>query len=195
MFSDTIASNGAVCSTPHAFAHTSISTGGSTLLSLVNLIQLAVLARESASGSLGNHVRLGIASAKCTACSPVPQPISSTKRSEGRTRFRTARIGAEFRETVGENMRWSAPTPRCSSATGGRLSLSSVMVPTKSCWHDSGLSHGGPLVTELSTVRSRPNKVTIVSSGAQQSHPRYVAQDDVPRHRSIQFTNKHDFRC
>jgi len=29
--------------------------------------------------------------------------------------------------TAGENKRWSALTPRCSSATGGRLSLSSVM--------------------------------------------------------------------
>src|SRR3954462_1665148 len=77
MLSDTMASNGAVCSTPHAFAHTSISSGGSTLLSPANLIQPAVLARESASGSLGNHVRLGIAPAKCTACSPVPQPISA----------------------------------------------------------------------------------------------------------------------
>src|SRR5947209_16542096 len=70
MLSDTMASNGAVCSTPHAFAHTSISSGGSTLLSPANLIQLAVLARESVSGSLGSHVRLGIAPAKCTACSP-----------------------------------------------------------------------------------------------------------------------------
>src|SRR5438128_1041529 len=89
MLSDTMASNGAVGSTPHDFAHTSISSGGSTLLSPVNLIHLAVLTRESESGSLGNHVTLGIAPAKCTACSPVPQPISSTTPFAGRTRFRT----------------------------------------------------------------------------------------------------------
>src|SRR3954447_25268055 len=105
MLSDTMASNGAVCSTLHDFAHTSISSGGSTLLSPVNLLQLAVLARESESGSLGNHVTLGITPAKCTACSPVPQAISSTMPFAGRTRLRTSRIGAEFRAAVGENMR------------------------------------------------------------------------------------------
>src|SRR5215475_4501204 len=138
MFSDTMASNGAVCSTPHAFAHTSISSGGSTLLSPANLIQLAVLVRASESGSLGHQVRLGIAPAKCTACSPVPQPISSTAECAGRTRLRISRIGATFRPAEGEYMRWSALTPRCSSATGRRL-LSSVM-GIKSFRHGSGLS-------------------------------------------------------
>src|SRR5205807_3705022 len=152
MLSDTMASNGAVCSTPHAFAHTSISSGGSTLLSPANLIQLAVLARESASGSLGTHVRPGIAPAKCTACSPVPQPISSTTPCGGRTRFRTARIGAAFRATVGENMRWSALTPRCSSATGGRFSLLSVMA-TKCFRQDSGVY---PSVLLASDLEHRP---------------------------------------
>src|SRR4051812_2675567 len=108
MFIDTMASNGAVFSTPHAFVHTSILSGESTLLSPVNLIQLEVLARASESGSLGRQVRLGIAPAKCTVCSPVPQPISSTAECAGRTRLRTSRIGAKFRAAEGEYMRWSA---------------------------------------------------------------------------------------
>ena len=88
--------------------HTSISSGASTFFNPANLIQLAVLARASASGSLGCQVRSGIASAKHTACSPVPQPISSTTPCIGRTRLRTSRIGFEFRAAEGENMRWSA---------------------------------------------------------------------------------------
>src|SRR5262245_5992412 len=116
-----------------------MSSGASTFFSPVNLIQLDVLARASASGSLGCQVRLGIASAKHTACSPVPQPISNTAPSVGRTRFRTARIGAEFRATEGENMRWSALTPRRSSATGERFSFSGgigLHIPWADVFHD-----------------------------------------------------------
>ncbi|WP_429133721.1 quinone oxidoreductase family protein [Ensifer sp. 4252] len=51
-----------------------------------------MLVRASASGSLGCQVRLGIAPAKHTACSPVPHPISSTAPRVGRTRLRTAKV-------------------------------------------------------------------------------------------------------
>ena len=47
-------------------------------------VSYQVLAREAGSGSLGSQVRAGIASAKHTACSPVPQPISSTTPCVGR---------------------------------------------------------------------------------------------------------------
>lgn len=118
-----MASKCPACSTPHCPEHTSISSGGSTFSCPANLIQLDVLARASASGSLGCQVRFGIAPAKHTACSPVPQPISSMAPCAGRTRFRTARMGAEFRATEGENMRLSAVALRFSNATDERSSF------------------------------------------------------------------------
>src|SRR5215469_11363182 len=61
-----------------------------------------MLARASASGSVGCHVRCGSAAAKYTACSPVPLAISSTVPCAGSTRRSTARIGSRLRATAGE---------------------------------------------------------------------------------------------
>src|SRR5262249_22227094 len=61
-----------------------------------------MLARASASGSLGCQVRCGSAAAKYTACSPVPLAISSTVPRAGSTRRSTARIGSRLRATAGE---------------------------------------------------------------------------------------------
>ena len=66
-------------STGQGCRQTSRSSGARTLDTPVCAIQARMEARSSGSGSLGCHVRCGIASAKWTTCWPVPLAISSTK--------------------------------------------------------------------------------------------------------------------
>jgi hypothetical protein len=75
--------------------------------------------REAPSGSLGSQTSLGSALAKQMACSPVPDPISSTMPLLGRTRVSTSRIGPQLRAAEGENCR-ALLTPLRSSTTTGR---------------------------------------------------------------------------
>ena len=125
MLIETTASKGANVSTSHVAALASRGSGNRTFVSALNLIQLAVLAREAPSGSVGSQLSPGIASAKYTACSPVPQPISSTLPRS--SRLKTFRIGSAFRAAEGEFMRRSASSTRCSRATGRDFSVSLCM--------------------------------------------------------------------
>ena len=116
IFSEIIASNGAFASTPHASLRTSMATGARTLASPSVAIHALMLAREAASGSLGSQTSSGSAVAKQMACSPVPDPISSTMPFFGRTRVSTSRIGPQLRAADGENCRALLTPLRSSTA-------------------------------------------------------------------------------
>jgi hypothetical protein len=95
-----------------------MATGARTLASPSVAIHASMLAREAASGSLGSQTSLGSALAKQMACSPVPDPISSTMPFFGRTRVSTSRIGRQLRAADGENCRASPVGLRSSTTTG-----------------------------------------------------------------------------
>ena len=95
-----------------------MAIGARTLASPSVAIHASMLAREAASGALGSQTTLGGALAKQMACSPVPDPISSTMPFLGRTCVSTSRIGPQFRAADGENCRASLVGLRCSTATG-----------------------------------------------------------------------------
>ncbi len=84
--------------------------------------QASILARLSATGSVGCQTSSGKAAAKCITCSPVPLAISSTVPVDGRQLFSTSRMGSRLRAADGEKRRGSSgmvtrrlPPMRCCS--------------------------------------------------------------------------------
>src|SRR6476620_10173070 len=71
--------------------------------------------RQSASCSLGCHVRSGITRPKCTACCPVPPPTSRTSPDCGNTRESTSAMGCLLRSAEGLHSRPSPEVFRSSS--------------------------------------------------------------------------------